>query len=231
MINPLNSPTPLKALFAALSRARTGATSGPPIPHYAHRVTAVLAVDLQRDFLADDGRMPIARDQREGVIVASNAVLDAAVKTGTSVVYIGNEFPASDWVLNFFRRSAAVQGSRGAELDPRVHRVSNLYFPKRQRDAFSNPSLDSALRRAEVSHLIVLGVMADACVRGTVLGARNRGYAVTVVSDAVGAGSGASRARALDELRRAGVVVAGSEAVNDALTSSVAGRPPMPVEG
>lgn len=56
------------------------------------------------------------------------------------------------------RRHAAMRGSTGAELDPRVHRVSDVYFAKAARDAFTNPALDAYLRREQVGHLVVFGV-------------------------------------------------------------------------
>ncbi len=197
----------------------TGATSGEPIAAYATPTTAVLAVDLQRDFLAEDARMPIAREQVEPVLRASNAVLDVAHERGWRVVVIGNEFPRN-WLRNLAQRGAAIRGSPGAETDPRVHSVRDAYFPKESRDAFTNPALDAWLRKEQVDHLIVLGVMANACVRATVLGARNRGYRVTVVRDAVGATSDRGRDSALAQMEMGGAVLASSKEV----LQSVPGR-------
>ncbi len=200
--------------MAAFTQAWTGATTAPAIPAYAHPRTAVLAVDLQRDFLADDARLPVARTQIEPLVRASNALLDSARDRGVRVVYIGNEFSESDWIANLLRRHAAMRGSPGAELDPRVHRVSDVYFAKAARDAFTNPALDAYLRRAEIDRLIVFGVMADACVRATVLGARNRGYAVTVVREAVGTRGDEAREGVLAQLAEAGArVVSVEEAI------------------
>lgn len=204
-----------------LTALMTGATSGPPIPVYEAPSTAVLVLDLQRDFLAADARMPIARNQVDGVLAASNAVIGAAAESGAKVVYVANQFSPSDVVANLFRRSAALRGSRGAALDPRVLEVEGEHFPKSARDAFTNPDLDAYLRRERVSRLVVLGVFADACVRGTILGALNRGYAVTVVREGVGASSDSSCASALAAYAKAGATVA---AVDDVVLSLRADR-------
>jgi maleamate amidohydrolase len=185
-------------------RLLTGATIGAPIPAYTAPLTAVLAVDLQQDFLSDGGRMQIACTQVDSLLRAANAVLDSARQRGWRVVHIGNEFSSSDWLRNLVQRGAAIRGTPGAELDERVSGVSDVYFPKNSRDAFANPALDEWLRVQAVDTLIVFGVMGDACVRATVLGALNRGYQVTLVKDAVGAMSDRARDAALKCLALAG---------------------------
>lgn len=201
------------ALAALFSQACTGATRGESIAAYPHPQTAVLAVDLQRDFLADDARMPVRKTQVEPLIRASNAVLDAAHGRGWKVVAIGNEFPRGDFLRNLVQHGAAIEGTPGALRDPRVHDVQDVYFPKSSRDAFTNPELDAWLRREQVDHLVVFGVMGGACVRATVLAARNRGYRVTVVKDAVGAPSDSSRDASLSEMQRAGASIVDASAL------------------
>jgi nicotinamidase-related amidase len=168
---------------------------------------AVLVLDLQRDFLEDAGRMPIARSQVTPLLAGANAVIDAAAARGTPVVYVLNEFPRSQFVLNFFRRGAAVAGTPGAELDPRVHVSGNVRIPKEASDAFTNPSLDPWLREHGVKSIILLGVFAPHCVRATCAGALRRGYRVTVVGDAVAAATDAARDRAVEKMRAGGASV------------------------
>jgi nicotinamidase-related amidase len=174
--------------------------------------TAVLALDLQRDFLEEAGRMPVARNQVDGLVVAANAVIDRAAAKGVPVVYVLNEFRRSDWLLNLLRRGAAVVGSPGAELDPRVHVVGSARFPKWQTSAFTNPALDAFLREQGATHLVTLGLYAPHCLRATVAAALERGYEVTVVSDAVAAASDRSRDKALERMKRGGASLATSDA-------------------
>jgi nicotinamidase-related amidase len=172
---------------------------------------AVLALDLQRDFLEDGGRMPIARAQVEPLIAAANAIAAAATARARPVVLVGNEFPASQWILNVLRRHAAEAGSPGAATDPRVHLGESAYFPKTEGSAFTNPALEAYLRDAGIDELVVLGVFAGACVRATCLGAMERGFAVTLVREGVGAGSDGGRTRALASLGRAGARIASTD--------------------
>ena len=171
------------------------------------RPPAVLAIDLQRDFLEDDGKMPIARGQVAPLIAAANKVIAAAAARGANVVYIGNEFPRSQWLLNLFRWNAAVSGSPGAKMDPRVELASSTYFPKAEGDAFSNRALGAFLRAASVTDVILLGVYAGACVTATARTAMREGYRVTLVREGIGAASDRARERALSRLGRAGARV------------------------
>jgi nicotinate phosphoribosyltransferase len=115
-----------------------------------------------------------------------------------------------------------VQGTRGAEfhreLDvTRVHRV----FTKgtdRDVDSYSafhdngrrkSTGLADFLRAEGVGEVFVLGLTTEHCVRATALDARTHGFEVTVIEDGcraieLAAGDGA---RAIDEMRRAGVRV------------------------
>jgi len=174
----------------------------------------VLALDLQRDFLEDDGRMPIARAQVPGLLAVTNAVTAAAAEHGVKVIYISNEFPRSQCLANFFRRGAAIAGSPGGEIDPRVVRRSSMYVSKAEGNAFSNPALGAFLRVGGADEVIVLGLFAGACVAATTRGAMRAGYRVTLVRDAIGAASDWARDRALAKLQRAGAqVTSGDEVV------------------
>jgi nicotinamidase-related amidase len=172
-----------------------------------------MLLDLQCDFLEDGGRMPVARDQVESMLAAVNALVDAGSARRVPVVYILNAFPRSAFVLNLLRRGAAIAGTRGAELDPRVHRAGDVRFPKAASDAFSNPDLDPWLRSNGIRELIVAGLFAPHCVRATVAGALRRAYGVTIVSDGLAASSEASRARAIARMQGAGAAVTTSAAL------------------
>ena len=52
-------------------------------------------------------------------------------------------------------------------------------------DAFAGTPLDGALRARGITSLVVTGTLTDICVLGTVVGAFNREYRITVVEDAV----------------------------------------------
>jgi nicotinamidase-related amidase len=169
--------------------------------------TALLVLDMQRDFLEDAGRLPVARDQVAGLIASTNALIESAAASGALVVYILNAFPRSAWLANLFRRGAAIEGSTGAELDPRVLVRGSNRFTKTRGDAFSNRALEAYLRERGVERVIIVGVFANACVKATVRGALARGFGVTIVRDGVAAGDDRARRNAIAAMERRGALV------------------------
>ena len=166
--------------------------------------SAVLLVDLQVDFLRDEGRLPVPQSFVPPLLECAEAVVTEARQAGVPVVHIVNAFPR--WsVGNLFRKFAAIQGSPGAAIDDRVPRGDDEpVFTKARSDAFSNAQLESWIHQHAIERLLVLGVYADACVRRTAEGALRRGIAVTVPRVGVASRSTAAVDRGLRAIRRAG---------------------------
>jgi len=171
------------------------------------RRRALLLIDFQDDFLADDGRMPVARDQVEPVLAATRAAITQARAHGDLIVQIGNEFRPRDLVGNLARRGAAIAGRPGARWDPRFAAPGAVYVAKWRSDAFCNPALEKLLREHRIQEIAVTGLYARACVAATSNAALALGFQVHVLGDAVACRSDASRAAALENLRRSGAQV------------------------
>ncbi|MGH6958377.1 MAG: cysteine hydrolase family protein [Caulobacteraceae bacterium] len=173
--------------------------------------TALLAMDLQRDFLEPGGRLPIEAVQIGAVVAGMNRALIRAARGGVAVVYVLNAYDLLD-PSNLTRNFAALRGSPGAALDPRVTVVQGApIVRKKVPDAFSNPALADWLARERITRLAVGGVYADACVTATCRSALKRGYAVEVLADAVGARSEAARRHAVADLVRRGARAASAD--------------------
>jgi nicotinamidase-related amidase len=154
---------------------------GSPVPQ-----RALLLIDLQRDFLEVDGRMPVDVESANQVLSNAKALLTLADALKLTIVFIQNRFRKNDWIGNVVHRFSAIDGTFGAEIDPRVPVTpSAIVLPKARADGFSNPDLDAILQKASVKEVIILGVMTEACVNATSKGAIRRGYRVIVASDAV----------------------------------------------
>ncbi len=185
-----------------------GATMGPKIDQTAATEPVLLMVDLQRDFLREDGAMPIQKDQIDRVIRTANAATDYARTNTIKIAWVTNAFSENDIIGNWVRDGAAVEGSKGAEIDVRVVRSkTELTFDKSQPDAFSSDAFDAYLRQVNAKQLYIMGVFADQCVLMTVKGARNRGYDVTVITDGLGAESDEDITDAIEEYKKVGATV------------------------
>jgi maleamate amidohydrolase len=166
--------------------------------------SAVVLLDLQRDFLESSGRMPIDPAQVEPVLRTASELTAAASRAGWPVVRVINDFDPGD-LGNLFRNRAAVRGTAGAEWDPRAPAPAEVVVTKQAPDAFSNARLSTFLEERQVVTLLVSGVFADQCVAATIGTARARGFRVVVVREGVGAANAASWRSALDGYSRQGV--------------------------
>lgn len=198
--------TILPMLFASC------ASRGTPIAAYDSPRKALLVMDMQRDFLAADARMPIAPEQVEPLLETVNELIERSAREGVLVVYIRNRFDRGD-PGNLFRNGAAVRGSEGAELDPRLLVVEGPVLDKKAPDAFSNRELDDLLAAARVNDVTITGVFADQCCYYTALAALNRGYAVRYHAGAVGAANAGNIAKAAASLEKKGAVIIGASAL------------------
>jgi len=175
--------------------------------------TALLLIDLQRDFLETTGRLPVGGADADRVIATSLLVLNHALNAGWKLIFIKNEFAKNDWLGNFLRKNSAIAGSPGAEIDPRIPVPAQArIFTKAKSDAFSNPALEGSLRADPdpVRRLVLVGVMTDACVCATARSGVRRGFEVIVLEDAVASTGDAMHRLGLTRMRRAGAQIKAS---------------------
>ncbi len=178
-----------------------------PIKREERPHKALLVLDLQKDFIGPEAKYPVDKSQVEPMLTAVNSVIEKAEQLAIEVIYIDTQFKKDQWVTNWFRNYAAIEGTAGAAYDERLKVVSKRVFTKGKQDAFSNKKLDDYLRERAIGKLIVCGVFADKCVSATARAAKNRGYEVTLLSDGIAAGSSTAIKRSIRYLKRKGVTI------------------------
>lgn len=160
--------------------------------------TAVLVIDMQRDFL--DPGAPIATPGGLDLIPRINRLTARARALGMPVIFTQEMHRAdkSDFGIELeFEPPHCLEGTPGMELAaaldvaPGDYRVLN----KRRYDAFLGTDLDTLLRSLRVENLLVAGVCTDICVASTVQHARNLDFRCYVLRDCV-AGTTAERHQA-----------------------------------
>ncbi len=161
--NPTEAPTTLRQRYG-LTRPR----------ELRPRQTALLLVDLQREFL--DGGLPVPGAQR--VVEQAVRLLEWARQTGVQVVFVRQEATSSGAPL-------FAPGSAGAELAPGLMpRSDELVVTKSAAGAFSKTRLHEHLSSRGVEQLVVAGLMTHLAVDTTARDGTVLSYQVVVVSDA-----------------------------------------------
>ncbi|WLV23718.1 cysteine hydrolase [Aciduricibacillus chroicocephali] len=180
---------------------------------------ALLVLDVQKDFIGEQARLPVAKHQVEPMLESINTIIKKVSSKGISVVYIGNEFEPKQFISNIFRRNSALKGREGAELDERLLKVNDVYFPKNKGDAFSNPELIAYLNSNGIKEIIIVGLFTEGCVSATALGSIHHHFNTTVIKDAVASSSDKKRLQSLNKLSSKGVSVLNSEQLFEMLSN------------
>ena len=173
--------------------------------------TALMLIGLQRDYLQADGRKPVAQDQVAPLIQAANAMIAAARADTTLVFYVRDEASPFQFISNHYRDYATPRLWGGSQIDPRVDAYAGPYFNKSRANAFCNDKLQTWLDEQNIGRLAIGGVYANHAVEATVRTAIKRGYKVTVISDALAAGSAEQRDAAINAMKSAGATVETSQ--------------------
>lgn len=166
--------------------------------HPAQR-TAVLVVDMQKDFCSPGGALAaLGADVSVNADVARQlpAFLDGARAAGCLIVWVRQAAYAQ--LVSPARRARAkamgrdplavcAAGSWGAELaDGLTPAPADCQVEKTRYSAFVGTPLHNLLRAHERDHVVVCGTAANVCVDSTVRDAYMSDLAVTLVTDMVG---------------------------------------------
>jgi nicotinamidase-related amidase len=169
--------------------------------------SALIIVDMQNDFLHPDGSFAhVAQQHPEamidmpflvGTIPHARRLATAFRAAGRPVVYVAHVLKPdySDAAFPFWRlglepttgnRTHCVEGTWGAEIveELKPHEGEHVVV-KKGFGGFSNTTLDTILRNAEVTTCVVAGVTTCVCVSNTVRGGVEYNYRMILVSDAV----------------------------------------------
>lgn len=164
---------------------------------YEH--TAVLVVDMQNDFCHADGfyntRGGRPSDLISQATPAIRRILCAARRADVKAVFTRyvhpdgaditthHEIKPSAWASHDVRLRP---GSWGVEIVDELAPVDGeLVIDKQAYSAFYETDLEQELRKSEVTHLVLTGTVAHACVLHTAFDAFVRGFDVVLVRDAI----------------------------------------------
>ena len=163
-----------------LVRSMFTATRGRKIPPYREPRSAVVVLDLQEGYSGTNSRQPVTIPPGTGLISVVNRLIQMAAQSDMEVAYIRQVFGN-----NLFVRLHGGKKQGKVVIDRRIKIINGNDFEKNRTDAFSNRQFEQLLRDRQVDQIFLVGVDAAFCVYYTALGALNRGYKVTVVTDAV----------------------------------------------
>jgi nicotinamidase-related amidase len=224
-----------------------GTVTVPAVPYefeLAAADTALVVIDMQRDFLLPGGfGESLGNDvtRLASVVTALQAVLPAARAAGLLVVHTreGHLPDLSDCPPSKLRRGrpscrigdpgpygrVLVRGEYGHDIvDELAPAAGEPVVDKPGKGAFYATDLDELLRARGITRLVVTGVTTEVCVHTTVREANDRGYDCLVLSDCVGSYFPDFQRVGLEMIAAQGGIF-GWVAPSSALLSALAGLP------
>ena len=164
--------------------------------------TAVLLVDPYNDFLSEGGKLwPLVKlvatevglldNLRTAITTARNAgvpVLFVPHRRWEETNYDGWDHPNPNQ-LGVNRQQIFARGSWGGQFHPdfQPHPGEVVVTEHWAQSGFANTDLDVQLKQRGITHVVLVGVVANTCVESTGRFAMELGYHVTLVRDATAA--------------------------------------------
>jgi len=156
--------------------------------------TAVLVIDMQKDFTLPEGKFYYP--ETTGVMMETFVPkLDRMRDLGALIVIVYTAHPADSEEVNpeltrMFKdgkKAALVEGSEGSKLDDRliVH-PEDILFRKNVPSAFFQTDLDKVLRDRGIENVLVCGVKTNVCCRATATDASSYRFKTFMISDMLG---------------------------------------------
>lgn len=102
-----------------------------------------------------------------------------------------------------YNPEAKVIANQRQELD--LNQLAHLVLEKTVFDIFGNPNAEAIFKHLDAQEYVVFGVATDYCVKAAALGLRQRGYNVSVVTDAIAPVTAQGGAESLDAFKQAGI--------------------------
>jgi nicotinamidase-related amidase len=179
---------------------------GPDTGYPAGR-TALLFIDPYNDFLAEGGKLwPLVAEVAHSVDLHAHlrAICATVREAGLPVFivphhraepddFLGWDHP-TPYQLGASRVQPFARGSWGGEWHPEFAPQPGDIVVKEHwgSSGFANTDLDYLLKQHRISHLILVGLIANTCIEATARFAAELGYHVTLVRDATAAASAAA---------------------------------------
>jgi len=173
-------------------------------PNYERGTTALLLVDPYNDFLAEGGKVwPRIKAVAEVVdLIANLKAIQTAFRAAGMQVAIAphrrwTPGDYADWAnpnptqIAIMQRHSFARGEWGGDWYPDLApRPGDIIASEHwAQSGFANTDLDQQLRQRGITHVILVGLLANTCIEGTARYAMELGYHVTLVRDATAAAS------------------------------------------
>ena len=156
----------------------------------------LLVLDIQKLFTSTT----ISDSSAMYLIDNSNSIISKFIPN--NVIYI----QSIARVLNVSLKGFRVDTLPNLELDPRLNVVNNNIFTKNKGNAFTSEELNSFVEKSSIKEIIVIGLLAENCVKETLLGGKKKGYTMYYIPEAIAAKNNESKTNTEAKFRKSDII-------------------------
>jgi len=167
----------------------------------APRHTALIVIDMQNDFVSNDGKVAQAGNDPsaiQAIVPALERLLEGARAAGVLVVHIetivlaGHRSDSDSWLFSKLKGVSSadwcLEGTWGAEFVPELTPIEGEpVVTKYRSSAFINTNLDLILRSNGIRTVVICGEQTPGCVDATLRDSTFYDYYNALVEDAIAA--------------------------------------------
>ena len=104
-------------------------------------------------------------------------------------------------------------------IDKKVNRVNGKVYSKSRMNALTNEELSGFLKCNSISELYITGLFAEACIKGTTMGAIKNNYKAVLIEDAIGSKNRKKKLASLLYCERKGANIISTHQLPDSTNS------------
>ena len=169
-----------------MSTASKSTTFEPKTLVLRRESTVVMVVDMQKDFVNEDGKLYVGESVRK-IIPNIQGTLAKAREKNVPVIYTQDWHAKDDPEFKVWP-AHCVEETVGAEIvQPLKPASRDFIVRKKSYDPWFETELEELLRRLKTKTMVVTGAVSNICVLHAVAGATLRGYESVVPMDCIAA--------------------------------------------
>jgi len=169
---------------------------------YMKEKTALLIIDMVKDYFRDDHPYPITPLARK-LTDPINALIAEFRKKDLPIIFSTDSFQETDFIFRGRMQPHALKGTKGAEVVADLDMSDDdLWLPKPRFSAFFNTGLENILREQKVTQCAVAGIATTFCVLSTAMDSLCHDFKTIILEDCATAFSEQAHSQCLDLYRK-----------------------------
>lgn len=164
---------------------------------------ALLVIDVQENLVNPNSKIHMDTAGIDLFFNKLNQTISTFDQGKDLVVYIVNEW--TNPIMNWGTGNVCKKGAPGVGLDGRLKQVNQYVFSKSKPNSLTNAELLKLLKDNQITEVYVVGLLAEGCIKATVLGLQDEEFQPIVISDVIGSKNRGNYLKVMEYFEKNGI--------------------------